>query len=178
MTAPGVLADTGRFVVTEDGPRVLVIDRGRGPSELTTFALVMITLICGFSGVVSLFYAATRSLAGSSVVVGSVLLVVGLVAGGAMLIAARSLRATRLTPLSELQPVAVFDRERREYLDGDGQTVAPLDDVGFRRHGSAAANLVVTTPAGERVLLRGSLFSGAVGNLDEVLTAAVHDERA
>jgi hypothetical protein len=178
MTGPGVLADTGRFVVSEDGPRVLVIDRGRGPSELTTVALVLITLVCGVSGVVSLFYAATRTTAGSSAVVGTGLLVVSLLAGAAMLIAARSLRATRLTPLEDLPPVAVFDRERRVFLDGDGEMVAPLTDVCFRRRGSITPDLVATTPAGDRVLLHGSLFSGAVHNLDEVLTAAVGSERA
>ena len=106
-------------------------------------------------------------------VIGAVLLAVGMLAGAGMLLATRSLRSTRLTPLSALRPVAVFDRERRVFLDGAGEIVAPLDDVRFERRGSPAPDLVATTPAGDRILLRGSLFSGTIGNLDQVLTNAV-----
>lgn len=176
MTAPdepAIIADTGRFVIAEDGPRVLVIDRGRGPSELTTFALVILTLVCGGIGTVTLFYEAVGSLTGSSVIIGVVLLAVGMAAGAGMLIATRSLRRTRLAPLSDVAPVAVFDREHRVYLDSNRERVAALDQVRFERRGSASPDLVVTTPAGDRVLLRGNLFSGTIGNLDEVLTSVV-----
>ncbi|CAN5510399.1 hypothetical protein BH11ACT7_BH11ACT7_18830 [soil metagenome] len=171
---PTIIADAGRLVIAEDGPRVLVIDRGRGPSEITTFVLVMVTLICGTTGTVSLFYAAVDAIEGKPVVIGAVFLAGGLAAGAGMLLAARSLRSTRLTQLSSLRPVAVFDREQRVFLDSDGKIVAPLDQVRFVRRGSAAANLVATTPAGDQMLLRGSLFSGTIGNLDVVLTNAVH----
>jgi hypothetical protein len=171
---PTIIADAGRLVIAEDGPRVLVIDRGHGPSEITAFVLVIVTLICGGIGTVSLFYAAVGAVEGRSVVIGAVFLAVGMLAGAGMLLASRSLRTTRLTPLSALRPAAVFDRERRVFLDGDGQIVALLDEVRFEHRGSPSPNLVATTPDGDRILLRGNLFSGTVRNLDEVLTNAVH----
>ena len=170
---PTLIADSGRFVIAEDGQRVLLIDRGRGPSELTTFALVILTLVCGGIGTVSMFYAAMGSLAGSSVIVGAVLLATGLVSGAGMLIATKSLRHTRLAQLRDIPPVAVFDREHGVFLDCDGEIVASLDQVRFERRGSAPPDLVATTPAGDRVLLHGNLFSGTISNLDEVLTDIV-----
>ena len=173
---PIVIADIGRLVVAEDGPRILLIDRGRGPSEVTTFVLVVLTLVCGGIGTVSMFYAVLGSLAGPSVVIGAVLLLVGMAAGAGMLLATRSLRRTRLTPLSNIPPVATFDRERRVYLDEHGEIVAPLDHVRFERRsrpGSPVPTLVATTPSGDRVLLHGTVFGGSIGNLDDVLGAAV-----
>jgi hypothetical protein len=65
------------------------------------------------------------------------------------------------------------------YVDGDGELVAPLDEVRFERRmqaTSSSSKLVAVTPFGTRVLVRGNLFGGGVGNLDEVLTAALRDE--
>ena len=173
---PSIIADIGRLVIAEDGPRILVIDRGRGPSELTTFVLVILTMVCGGIGTVSMFYTAIGSLAGPAVVIGTGLLLIGMASGAGMLMATRSLRRTRLTPLGDITPVATFDRERRVYLDENHEIVAPLDHVRFERRprtGSAAPSLVATTPAGERVLLRGTVFGGSIGNMDDVLDEAV-----
>jgi phosphosulfolactate phosphohydrolase-like enzyme len=74
--------------------------------------------------------------------------------------------------------VAVFDRRHRVYVDGNGEVVAPLDEVRFERRMqalSSSSKLVAVTPFGTRVLLRGSPFTGGLGNLDAVLTAAVQE---
>lgn len=173
---PSIIADTGRLVIAEAGPRILVIDRGRGPSELTAFVLVILTSVCGGIGTVSMFYAAMGSLTGPAVPIGAALLLVGMGSGAGMLMATRSLRRTRLTPLSDIAPIATFDRAQRVYLDEDGQVVAPLDHVRFERRsrrGSAASSLVVITPVGDRVLLHGTVFGGSVGNLNDVLDNSV-----
>ena len=177
MTAPGeprIIVDAGRLVVAEHGPNVVVIDRGDGPTETTAFVFAIVTLVCGGFGLVSMLLAASGSTAGTSVVTGAVLLAVGVLAGFGLFAAVRALRRARRAPLSTITPVAVFDRSRRQYLDGGGQVVAPLDHVRFQRRmqiGSSSPKLVVTTPAGTRVLMRGNPFAGSVGNIDEVLTA-------
>ena len=180
MTAPDeprIIADAGRLVVAEHGPNVLVIDRGNGPSEITAFVLAIVALVCGGFGLVSTILAATGSTAATSVVIGAILLALGVLAGFGVFAAVRSLRRARRAPLSTIAPVAVFDRSRRLYLDGNGGVVAPLDQVRFERRmqiGSSSPKLVATTPAGTRVLMRGNPFAGSVGNIDEILTAVVH----
>ena len=173
MTAPmqpRILADQGGVVIAENGPEILVIDRGGGAVEITAFVLGILTLVCGGFGAVSLFAA------GVPVAVSVVLLVVGLAFGAGLLFGVRSIRRRRRAPLSAFTPVAVFDRAHRVYRDGAGAPVAPLDQVRFERRmqaTSSSAMLVVVTPEGTRVLKRGNPFGGGVGNLDQVLTAAV-----
>jgi hypothetical protein len=51
-----------------------------------------------------------------------------------------------------------------------------LDQVRFARKfqiGSSSPKLVALTPGGAKVLKRGNPFDGGIGNVDEVLTAAV-----
>ena len=55
-----------------------------------------------------------------------------------------------------------------------------LDQVRFARKlqiGSSSPKLVALTPGGTQVLKRGNPFDGGVGNVDEVLTAAVQGAR-
>lgn len=88
----------------------------------------------------------------------------------------RALRRRRRAPLNTFAPVAVFDRQRRAYLNGAGQLVAPLDQIRFERRmqvTSSSPKLVAVTPGGSYVLKRGNPFGGGIGSLDEVLTAAV-----
>jgi len=171
-----VLADTGRLVVAEDGPSVLVIDRGNGPSEIAVFVLLVVTLVFGMFGLVTLLMAAAGSMSTVSVPVSIALLGVGILAGFGMAFGARSLRRSRLTPLESIRPVAVFDRLRRTYVDADGQIVAPLDQVRIERRmqiGSSSPKLVAVTPAGDRVLMRGNPFGASIGNADDVLNAVL-----
>lgn len=172
---PIPLADHGATVVAERGPAVLLIDRGRAPTEMTVLLLTMATLIFGGFGMVSMFYAVAYSMLWPSMAIGAALLVIGLVAFRTMLRAGGALRRVRMTPLSAYHPVAVFDRERQVYLDGTGEVVAPLSQVRFeRRSRLLTSSLVAVTPSATRLLLRGNVFSGGVGMLDRTLTTAVH----
>jgi hypothetical protein len=106
-----------------------------------------------------------------------VFLAVGLVVAGASVATVRTIRRSRSKPLSTYQPVAVFDRARRVFVDADGTVVAPLEHVRFQRAmqmTSSSPKLVAVTPNGTRVLMRGNPFAGGIGNLDEVLTSAVY----
>ena len=57
---PMILAEQGPLVIAELVPQVLVIDRGRVPTEMTVLVLTMMTLIFGGFGVVSMFYGSAR----------------------------------------------------------------------------------------------------------------------
>lgn len=171
---PSVIAEQGGLVVAEQGPLVLVIDRRTGPLSVLAFVLGVIALVVGGFGAVALLTSTP------SASLGAVFLVVGLVVAGAALATLRSIRRSRSKPLDTYQPVAVFDRARRLFVDGNGSVVAPLAHVRFQRAmqiTSSSPKLVAVTPNGTRVLMRGNPFSGGLGNLGEVLTAAVHGVR-
>jgi hypothetical protein len=167
---PRVIAEVGGSVVAENGPLVFVIDRGTGPLSILAFVLGVIALVVGGFGAVALVTS------NPSAALGAVFLAVGLVVAGASVATVRTIRRSRSRPLTTYQPVAVFDRARRVFVDGDCTVVAPLDHVRFQQTmqiTSSSTKLVAVTPAGTRVLLRGNPFAGGIGNLDEVLTAAV-----
>ncbi len=171
---PIPLADQGAVVVAERGPEVLVIDRGRAPTAMTVLLLTIASLIFGGFGLVSIYYAFAYSMVWPSAAVGAALFAVGVVAFSALLRGGVALRSIRMTPLSAYRPAAVFDRRHQVYRDGAGEIVAPLGEVRFeRRSRLLTSTLVVLTPSSTRILVRGNVFSGGVGAIDRVLTAAV-----
>jgi hypothetical protein len=173
---PTIIAEQGGLVIAEAGPHVLVIDRGAGPSQILAFVLLVITVVFGGFGAITTVMAAGDGAAAVPLGVGVVVLTIGAAAGAGVYFLARSLRRIRSAPLTRFAPVAVFDRQRRTYLDGAGRLVAPLDHVRFERRmqlGSSSPKLVAVTPTGTHDLKRGNPFGGGIGNLDAVLSAAV-----
>ena len=167
---PQVLADTGGLLVTDDGRRVLVIDRCTG--ALTTFAFVLgvITLVVGGFGLVAVI-ASTPSRA-----LGAIFLAVGLLFAVLTFLVVRKIRQRRSQPLNQCRPVAVIDRKLGLFTYRGGALVA-LDQVRFARQlqiGSSSPKLVAVTPGGTLVLKRGNPFDGGIGNVDEILTATAH----
>ncbi|OBB59872.1 hypothetical protein A5757_12395 [Mycobacterium sp. 852013-51886_SCH5428379] len=169
---PIVIAENGAFVVAEIGPRVLLIDRGRVPTEVGVLLLAMSTLIFGGFGVVSVIPSFGGDWISRSTLIGFGFLLVGIASFRALLRATAALNRSRATPLSGVRPVAVFDRNAGAYLDGNGEMIAHLSEIRFSRAGFGSRQLVVTTPHGDRVLVTGS-----VGNLDQVLTHTVATHR-
>lgn len=170
-----VLADTGGTVVAEQGPLVVVIDRGTGPLATTAFVLGVLALVVGGFGAVTLALAGHES--GVPPAVSAVFLAVGLVFGVATAAAMRRIKANNRRPLTDYRPVAVFDRARGVFSEADGTVLAPLSQVQFSRRmqlGSSSPKLVASTPRGDRILKRGNPFNGGIANLDAVLTAAIH----
>ncbi|MGE2721686.1 hypothetical protein [Mycolicibacterium celeriflavum] len=172
---PIPLAEQGAVVVAERGPEVLLIDRGRAPTEMTVLLLTMAALIFGGFGLVSIYYAFAYSMVWPSAAIGAALFVGGVAAFRAMIRGGGALRRMRMTPLSAYAPAAVFDRRHQTYRDGAGEIVAPLSQVQFeRRSRLLTSSLVAVTPSSTRTLMRGNVFSGGVGMLDRVLAGAVH----
>ena len=174
---PIILAEHGGLVVAERGPEVILVDRGSGPTEIVVFVLVVVTLVFGGFGLVSLLPGAIGGVSGGPAWLGVALLAVAGAAATAMYISAKTVRRRRSGPLTSFTPVAIFDRSARVYRDGTGAVVAPLDQVRFERRmqaTSSSAKLVAVTHDGTRVLKRGNPFGGGVGDLDAVLTRVVH----
>ncbi|MGZ6780392.1 MAG: hypothetical protein ACXVGO_15530, partial [Mycobacterium sp.] len=86
---PQILADTGGLLVTDDGRRVLVIDRCTGALTTIAFVLGVLTLVVGGFGVVALFASAP------SAAVGWAFLGAGLLAAAATVFVVRTIRARR-----------------------------------------------------------------------------------
>jgi uncharacterized membrane protein YuzA (DUF378 family) len=168
-TSPQTLADTGGLVVTDDGRRVLVFDRGTGALSVLAFVLGVLSVVVGGFGLVAVV-AGTPSTA-----VGVAFVVVGLVIAAGAYAAFRKFRRRRSRPLHECRPVAVIDRKLGIFSYGGG-AIVPLGQVRFARKlqiGSSSPKLVAVTPGGTHVLKRGNPFDGGIGKVDEVLTAAV-----
>ena len=135
MTAPAEPRSSPKSVVlavAEQGPLVVVVDRGTGPLATVAFVLGVLALVFGGFGAATLALTAT----GAN----------GPAAGGsarsscssALALRRRGARRRRpdperrARPLSGYRPVATFDRARRLYVDADGVVVAPLEQVRFQ----------------------------------------------
>jgi hypothetical protein len=170
MNAPPdaqVLVDTGGLVVTDDGRRVLVIDRCIGALAVAAFVLGVFTLVTLGFGIVAL------ATATPSRILGAAFAAVGVVFGAVTFVVWRKIRARRSQPLHACRPVAVLDR-KLNLFSYRGGAVVQLDQVRFARRfqiGSSSPKLVALTPGGTQVLKRGTPFDGGVGNIDELLTA-------
>jgi hypothetical protein len=172
-TAPQTLADTGGLVVTDDGRRVLVFDRCTGALTVLAFVFGVLTIVVGGFGLVAVITGTP------STAVGAAFVAVGLVFAGGAFAAFRKFRRRRRQPLHECRPVAVIDRKLGIFSYGGG-AIVPLDQVRFVRKmqiGSSSPKLVAVTPGGTHVLKRGNPFDGGIGNVDELLTAAVRGGR-
>ncbi len=168
-TEPRILLDSGGLVVTDDGRRVNIIDRATGGLATTAFVLAVITLVVGGFGVVALVTGLPSRLLGSIFAAAG-----GLFAVLTFLMVTK-IRARRAQALGACRSVAVLDRKLGLFSVAGGGLL-PLDQVRFERRmqmGSSSPKLVAITPQGTRVLKRGNLFDGGIGNADEVLNRAL-----
>ena len=95
---PRTLADTGGLIVTDDGRRVLVIDRCTGALATLAFVLGVITLVvAGFGAVALATSMPSRAL-------GAIFLAVGLVFALLTFLVVRKIRRRRSQPLHECRP--------------------------------------------------------------------------
>jgi hypothetical protein len=178
MTAPAeprILAEVGGLVVAEQGPLIVVVDRGTGRLATVAFVLGILALVHGGFGAVTLALSGTD---GAAIPwwVASIFLLVGIAFAGAAFGVISRIRGAKTKPLSGYRPVAIFDRARAVFVDADGVVVAPLAHLRFERRmqlTSSSSMLVAVTPSGAFTLKRGNPFNGGLGNLDDVLAAAV-----
>ncbi|MFG1935130.1 hypothetical protein ACGFK1_31465 [Mycobacterium sp. NPDC048908] len=167
--SPQTLADTGGLVVTDDGRRVLVFDRCTGALTVFTFVLAVLAVVVGGFGIVTLVSGVP------STALGAAFVVVALGIAATTYAVVRKIRGRRSQPLHQCRPVAVIDRKLGLFSYGGGAVVS-LDQVRFARRmqiGSSSPKLVALTAGGTHVLKRGNPFDGGIGNIDEVLAAAV-----
>ncbi|RDH75133.1 hypothetical protein DVS77_28405 [Mycolicibacterium moriokaense] len=78
--------------------------------------------------------------------------------------------------MNACRPVGVIDRKLGLFSYRGGALVQ-LDQVRFARRfqiGSSSPKLVAITPGGTMVLKRGNPFDGGIGDIDAILTEAVH----
>jgi hypothetical protein len=173
MSAPTelhTLVDTGGLVVTDDGRRVIVIDRRTGSLATLAFVFGVIALVVGGFGAVAL---ATGI---PSTTLGAAFLAVGAVFAAATFLAIRKFLGRRNQPLSACRPAAVLDRKLGLFSYSGGALLS-LDQVRFERRmqiGSSSPKLVAIFPGGTRVLKHGNPFDGGIGNVDEVLNSVAH----
>jgi hypothetical protein len=176
---PRILAEASGIVVAEQGPLVVVVDRGTGAWATLTFTLGVVALVVGGFGAITL----SMTAAGADTIAWPVsvgFLLAGIAVGGCTVVAALRIRRARSAPLTSYRPVAVFDRDQRVFVDETGVAVAALEDVRVRRElqlTSSSPKLVVVMPHGTRVIARGNPFQGGLGDLDAVLAAAVFGGR-
>lgn len=166
--APRVLADTGGLLVSDDGRRVVVIDRRTGALSTLAFVLGILTLVVlGFGAVAALTATPSRP-------IGIMFLCAGLLLALLTVVVVRAIRRRRARPPGECRPVAVLDRKLGLFSYPDGP-ILPLDQVRFERRlqiGSSSAKLVAISPAGTYVIKRGNPFDGGVGQVDQILNGA------
>jgi hypothetical protein len=167
------VASASGIVIAEDGPAVLVLDRGIGGLAVAAF-------VTGLLGAIPLLFGLLVLLVGDAGSVppglGAVLAAVALLPLAATALVVRALRARLRRPLDALVPVAVFDRRAGVLYDGAGTPVAPLHQVQVHRRlqlGSSSPKLVASTPSGELLLGRPNPMAGGLGDLDHQLRAAV-----
>ncbi|WP_264025417.1 hypothetical protein [Mycolicibacterium pyrenivorans] len=173
---PVIIAEQGGLVVAEHGAAVLLIDRGNRVVEITAYVLIVLTLVFGGFGAVSIVDSVTDGRSSVPITLGTILLAVGVSAAVVAGFMIRSAYRIRRRALSTFTPLAVFDRAQRVYRDGADQAVAPLDQVRFERRmqmTSSSPQLVAVTPWGTHILKRGNPFGGGIGRVDEVLNDMV-----
>ena len=171
---PRIVAEVGGLAVAEQGPLVLVVDRGTGPLATVAFVLGVVALVLGGFGAVALSLSVSANAALPWRLCGIFLLAGIFSACGAIAVVAR-IRGAKAKPLSHYPAVAVFDRANRVFVES-GVVVASLDQTRFQRRTqitSSSPMLVAVTPGGTRILKRGNPFNGGIGNLEEVLNAMV-----
>ena len=130
----------GRTSGTDDGRRVLVIDRCTGALATLAFVLGVVTIVVAGFGAVAL------ATAMPSRVLGAIFLAVGLVFALLTFLAVRKIRQRRSQPLHQCRPVAVIDRKLGLFSYRGGALVQ-LDQVRFARQmqiGSSSPQLVAT----------------------------------
>ena len=170
---PQILADTGGLAVTDDGRRVLVIDRRTSGLSTLAFVLGVFTAVVGGFGAVALVTGIpSRGPAAA-------FLVAGLLFAAVTFAVLRTIRNRRARPLRECRPVAVLDRELSVFSVAGGAPL-PMDQVRFERRmqiASSSPKLVAVTPDGTVVLKRGNPFDGGIGRADKVLSAVLQSAR-
>lgn len=164
------LADNGRFVLAEDGARLVFLER-RG--LVPAWALFVVGLIAGITGLASVGIAAAVHEPGRWLAV-AILLAIGGVFAMLLRWLMKRRRERLARPLAIAEAIAVIDAGAGVLADAAGRTLAPLTGVKFVRVMQATSSsraLAVTWSGGRRTVYRGDPFSGSIDGAVDVLRA-------
>jgi len=162
------LADNGRFVLAEDGARLVFLER-RG--VVPAWALFVLGLLAGITGLMSVLFAVAVEVPGRWLVV-VILLGLAVVFGTLLRWLMRRRRDRLARPLAIAEAIVVIDEGA--LTDAAGRTLAPRTGVKFARMMQATSSsraLAVTWSGGRRVVFRGDPFSGSIDQAVDVVRA-------
>ncbi len=165
-----LLASCGSTDLLEDGPRLLLVERGGTGRSVTIFVAVIMVVLFGIQAVLSGLVDSVgfpREVA----LLFSALFLVALVV---LVVTLRAQRNAARQPASTLPVVLVIDRAQGAVLDPTGRPLTPLSGAVFQRQmqfGSSSSALAVAWNGGSQVIARGSPFTGSVDDILEALRA-------
>jgi hypothetical protein len=148
-----VLADNGRYVLAEAGPRLYFFERRILPSWTV--------YVSGLLACIGLANVVIQVIVGNLAAAGAIAVVTALSAAALRAALLRRRRA-RATALAATDAHLQVDLEGRVLLDGGGQVLAPLDQARVEKPmqlTSSARALAVVWPGGRRVVYRGDPLS-------------------
>jgi len=157
------IADNGGFVLAEDGPRLLFIERRGLVPAWAIFVAVLLAVILGAAAIGCVIAGVSHG--GGMIVVGLGLAVVAALAAWGCVALVRHRRARRERPLSMAEAIVVLDREAGLLRDAGGRELARLDQVRIVRRFQATSSsraLHIAWPGGQRAVYRGDPFSGPI----------------
>jgi hypothetical protein len=159
-----VLADNGRYVLAESGPRLLFFERRILPSW-TPF-------VSGLLAVIAVANAVLLLLVGSPAAAG-ILAALGVMSAVVFRATVQSRRRARARPLEPSGVIVQLDLAARSLLDGAGHVLAALTDVRVERRmqlASSARALTIVWPGRRLVVYRGDPLSRH-GGIQPAVTA-------
>lgn len=157
------IADNGRFVLAEDGPRLLFVERRGLVPAWAVYVAGLLTMILTANAAIAVGVGVGRR--DGTLTLGLVLFVVAALAGWGCVALVRLRIARRDRALDPAEAIVVLDREAGVLLDGAGRKLAPLAEVRLVRRfqlTSSSRALHVVWPRGDWAVYRGDPFSGPI----------------
>jgi hypothetical protein len=167
----GQLAVSSGVALRQHGQNVRFVELDTGWIPVTTFVLLLLTLVLGVNGIAQLWLGVTGD--GQLSILGVVMLLVAVGFGYGALRCVRLRRKRERLPSSVLRSLAELDRQAGVLRDGAGRVLAPLARIHFEKRfqlGSSSRRLVVCWPEGQRDLVNGNPFAGGLWAIESELT--------
>ncbi len=157
------IADNGRFVLAEDGPRLLFVERRGLVPAWAVYVAGLLTVILTANAAIAVGFGVSRR--DGTLTVGLVLFVVAALAGWGCVALVRRRIARRDRALDPAEAILVLDLEARVLRDASGRQLATLAEVRLARRRqltSSSQALHVVWPRGDWAVYRGDPFTGSI----------------
>ncbi len=166
------LAEASGIVMYEDGSKLYISERPAKWTSVFLFVTGLLTLILLVNGILQL--TAFKDDNTSSSAIGFALLGAGILF---LLISWRVWlysKKINAMPLHDLKPIAIFDFQNNQLLNGQQRLLAPIDQVWMSRKmqiTSSSPELIVSWANGSLSLVKGNPFSGGMAAIEKALSA-------